>query len=412
MKDSNRRDFLKGMAGTAAAFSIQPGLAGIEFDPGAAPARIALIGSGRQGRAVLGELAKIEAARVVAICDVDPGRLRSSKRRAPEAADFADHAKLLTEVEDLDAVIVATPTHTHKQVALDAMAAGKHVYCESPLAHSVDDAQSIADAARQSDRVFQTGMQGRSNPIYKLARSFVRSGAIGDIVSMQAQWHKKMSWRSPASDPQREKALNWKLDPELSTGLAGEFGSQQIDVLSWFTGKYPVSVTGRGGILGWPDGRAVADTIHCELAYPKGLAMSYQATLCNSFAGQHELLVGTMGTVKLAWTAGWMFKEADASTQGWEVYANREQFHNDEGITLIADATKLAKLGQLKEGLGLPHPPLYYALGDFLKSVTEKEPVVCTADDGMRAVVIGILANQAIVSGEGKVIDPELFIGR
>jgi hypothetical protein len=116
-----------------------------------------------------------------------------------------------------------------------------------------------------------------------------------------------------------------------------------------------------------------------------------------------------MGTVKLAWTAAWMFKEADAPTQGWEVYANREQFHNDEGITLIADATKLAKTGLLKEGLGLPHPPLYYALVDFLGSVIEKEPVVCTADDGLRAAVIGILANQAVVSGEERIIDPNLF---
>ena len=125
MNDSNRREFLKGVAGTAAAFSIQPDLTGIDFAPGTAPVRVALIGTGRQGRAILGELAKIDAAEVVAICDADAPRLRSSKRRAPDAKDYADHAKLLTDVKDLDAVIVATPTHTHKQVAVDAMAAAR-----------------------------------------------------------------------------------------------------------------------------------------------------------------------------------------------------------------------------------------------------------------------------------------------
>ena len=75
----------------------------------------------------------------------------------------------------------------------------------------------------------------------------------------------------------------------------------------------------------------------------------------------------------MAWSHGWMFKEADAPTQGWEVYANRQQFHNDEGITLIADATKLASQGKLKQGVGLPHDSLYYSLFDFLKAISEGE---------------------------------------
>jgi hypothetical protein len=109
-------------------------------------------------------------------------------------------------------------------------------------------------------------------------------------------------------------------------------------------------------------------------------------------------LHGTNAAVKLAWSHGWMFKEADAPTQGWEVYATRQQFHTDEGIILIADATKLAAQGALKKGAGLPYSSLYYALGDFLRSVTEKTPVVCSAADGLRATALGILANQAVLS--------------
>jgi hypothetical protein len=87
-----------------------------------------------------------------------------------------------------------------------------------------------------------------------------------------------------------------------------------------------------------------------------GSLLDYNATLANSYEGMHELLRGKNASIKLAWTHGWMFKEADAPTQGWEVYANRQQFHNDEGITLIAGATKLAEQGKLKAGVGLPTP--------------------------------------------------------
>ena len=71
------------------------------------------------------------------------------------------------------------------------------------------------------------------------------------------------------------------------------------------------------------------------------------------------MFCGSNASIKLAWTAGWMFKEADAPTQGWEVYANRQQYFNDEGITLIADATKLASQGKLKEGIGLQNDSIY-----------------------------------------------------
>jgi hypothetical protein len=102
-----------------------------------------------------------------------------------------------------------------------------------------------------------------------------------------------------------------------------------------------------------------------------------------------------------------MFKEADAPTQGWEVYANRQRFHNDEGVTLIAGATKLAEQGKLKDGIGLPQSPLYYALESFLKSVAEGLPVVCTAEEGMRATIVGIRANEAVVRGTEVEIDPD-----
>jgi hypothetical protein len=94
-----------------------------------------------------------------------------------------------------------------------------------------------------------------------------------------------------------------------------------------------------------------------------------------------------------------LFKEPDAPTQGWEVYATRQQIFDEEGIVLIANATQLAAQGQLQAGVGLPHPSLYYSLMDFLRSVTENAPVVCSMQDGANATIVGIKANEAVVKG-------------
>jgi len=403
----SRRSFLKGAAGAAAVIAIEPNLIAGPLRL-AAPITIGVIGAGRQGRGILGELAKFEDVTVKALCDTDESRLRSGMRRAQGATSYTTHTELLDK-SGVDAVIVATPTHAHEQVAIDALSAGKHVYCEGPLSNTLESCRKMASAARDASTVFQTGMQGRSNPSYSLARSFFRSGSIRDLLAVRAQYAKKTSWRTPANDAARAKALNWRLDPELSTGLLGEIGTHQLDVINWFSGKYPTAVTGSGGVLAWDDGRTVPDTVQCTLEYPNGVQLSYSATLGNSYEGQYELFNGTMGSIKLAWTHGWLFKEADAPTQGWEVYANRQQFHNDEGITLIADATKLASQGKLKEGVGLPNPPLYYALEDFLKSVTEEKPVVCSVEEGLRAAVIGIQANAAVTSGKRVAIEESML---
>lgn len=410
MSATDRRSFLKTAALGAAATWIQPELGALYALPSGVALRVGLVGCGRQGRAILAELAKIEGVSVTAICDTDERRLSSSARRAPEAKAYATHAELL-EANDVDAVVVATPTHLHVAPTVDALKAGKHVYCEAPLAHTIEDAQTIATAARGATGVFQAGFLGRSNPVYKLARSFVRAGAIRDVIAMRAQYRKKTSWMTPSSDPAREKALNWKTDPAISLGLAGEFGAQQLDVLQWFTGRYPEAISGSGAVNAWADGREVADTISCTLEYPEGLRTTYEATLGNSLGGTHEEIFGTMGAVRLAWTHGWMFKEADSATQGWEVYANRQSFHNDEGITLIADATKLAAQGKLKEGVGLPEPPIYYGIWDFVKSAAEGADVATGATEGLRATIVGILAAQAVSTGERVEIDPKLFEG-
>ena len=279
------------------------------------------------------------------------------------------------------------------------MAAGKHVYCEAPLAHTLEDARAIALAARSNPRVFQVGLLARSNPVYSLARSFFRTEAFLKLVSMRAQNSRKTSWRQAASTAERQARLDWRLDPTVSLGLPGEWGTHQFDVIHWFTGQYPHRVSGNGGVFVWEDGRKVADTVNLTLEFPKGQSLQYQATLGNSYGGRYEVLHGVNSAFKLAWSHGWMFKEADAATQGWEVYANRQRFFNDEGITLIADATKLASQNKLKDGVGLPNDSLHYGVADFLLSCAEQMKVKTGVSEGLRATAVGIAAQRAVVEG-------------
>jgi predicted dehydrogenase len=395
----DRRDFITRTVGAFAGLALVPNAADLlpHLQQGVVT-KVGVIGTGRHGRAILTELQKIPQVEIAALCDRSDARLALAKPRAQSAATFTDHKAMLDASPDITAVIVATPTHQHRAIVEDVIAAGRHVYCESPIASTVEDCRAMAAAAGSAKTICQAGFQGRSNPTYRRAQPLVRT-ELRDLVSMSAQWHRKTSWRFPASGGDSDQQANWRLDPAVSVGLAGEIGAQQFDVAHWWRGSYPVRIVGRGGVRHHKDGRTVADTIDLDLIWEDDVVMRYSATLANSYGGQFEVVNGINGSIRLAWTHGWLFKEADAPTQGWEVYATRQQIFAEEGIVLIANATQLAEQGQLQSGVGLPHPSLYYALMDFLKSVTEGAPLACSMAEGARASIVGIMANQAVVSG-------------
>jgi len=397
----DRRTFITRTVGALGGLSLVPSaeLLWPRLSAQSQPLRVAVVGTGRQGRAILAELQKIPQVEVAALCDRSATRLEAARARAPQAELFPDYRAMLDKRADITAVIVATPTHLHRAIVLDVISAGRHVFCESPLASTIEDCDAMAAAAASAKTVCHAGFQGRSNPTYRRAQPLVRS-ELRDMVSAFAQWHRKTTWRFPSADGETEQDANWRLNPAVSSGLAGEVGAQQIDVLSWGRGAYPTEVTGRGAVRLHKDGRTVADTIEVDLKWADGVGMRYEATLANSYGGAFELAHGINGSIRFAWTHAWLFKEADAPTQGWEVYATRQQVMDQEGIVLIANATQLAEQGQLQAGVGLPHPSLYYALMDFLKSVTESAPVACSFQDGAKSSVIAIRANQAITNNK------------
>jgi predicted dehydrogenase len=444
--DYNRRDFLK--SGSVA--TVMAMLGGVELfgQTNAAPGsesktevtklKVAVIGLGSWGREILNTLAVIPQAEVAAVCDTYAASLRRGASLAPGAVQTEDY-KTILDNKDIKAVIIATPTHQHKEIALAVLKAGKHVYCEAPLASSIDDARAIATAAKAAKQViFQSGLQLRADPQRHFLVPFIRSGAIGTSLSARAQFHKKQSWRATSPKPEREKELNWRLSKQTSIGLIGELGSNAIDQAAWFLNAQPVAVSGFGTLALWKDGRDVPDTVQATLEFPGGVLMNYDATLANSFDGDYAMFYGTDAAVMLRENKAWLFKEVDSPLLGWEVYATKEVFYKETGIVLKANASKsvAANAGTQTQESPFSKTPLFYALQVFLKNGTDMSAAIEDAiallgtDDaegiaaqaakvqrrpsagyleGFQTAVTAIKANEAILSGQRIPLKPEWY---
>ena len=395
--------------------------------------RCGVIGVGNWGREIIATLSRLKTAQVVAVSDTYPASLKRGINAAPNAKGLEDYRKMLDDKE-VQAVIVATPTHQHRDIVLAALQAGKHVYCEAPLANTVEDAKTIALAAKASRKqVFQAGLQMRSDAQRRFLLDFIRAGASGKAIKAHAQWHKKQSWRMTSPNPDRERELNWRLSKDLSLGLAGEVGIHQIDALSWFLNARPIAVTGFGSLIHWKDGRDVPDTVQLTFEYPGGAQLTFESTLANSFDADYEVLYGSDAAIMMRGSKAWMFKEVDAPLLGWEVYARKDQFYKETGIALIANATKLANLTEkATDEAAYTTTPLYNALESFLTNANTVSSAVedftanfGTADkaalekylsdiklqpaagyqEGFEATVLAAKANEAVLKG-GKVALP------
>ncbi len=393
---------------------------------------VAFIGTGDHGRTLLGYLLKIPNAdvgmlklfldltereeasfqvpnfKVAALCDIYEPHLKRALDMVGQLVPTYDDYRRVLDDKNIHAVIVATPPHTHKQIVLDALQAGKHVWCEPPLALNLEDAKAIAQAASQANTVFQVGLQKRYNPTYSHSVKFMRTGVLGKPSLVYAQWHQKTSWRKPVRDQALERQVNWKLYRETSGGLLTEVALHQFDVARWFMGALPVSVTVWGSTVLWQDGREVPDTVQCVLEFPNGVRMTYHATLTNSFQASYEVFSGEFGTIYLSGGLGVLFKEADAPSLGWEVYAQRHRLGRDEGVMLVASATKLLELGKEPGEVGfqdrLENNEFVVALIRFAMAIREGKKVAAGALQGLEATAIALKAVEALTTGTTQTI--------
>jgi predicted dehydrogenase len=240
---------------------------------------------------------------------------------------------------------------------------------------------------------------------------FIRSGALGQKIMARAQWHVKDSWRRTSPDTDRSRALNWRLDPDISPGLMGEIGIQQFDTAMWIFDGLPTAVTGFGGVYFWTD-RQVPDTAQIVMEFPTGEHMMFDASLVSSFDDMYDTFHGSDSTIILRDGKAWMFKEVDAPLLGWEVYARKDKFYKETGVALVANATKIEAAG-LDPTADDPNAetPLFHALKAFMDNYFfgPFEPVM-NYQKSFEATVVALKANEAVLSRSRIEFQPEWFV--
>jgi len=235
----------------------------------------------------------------------------------------------LYDNKNVQAVIVGTADFQHAFHGVEAIRAGRDAYVEKPLAHTMEEAQAIRNAVKNSDRVFAVGTQRRSSPTYQKAYDFIQSGQFGDIVSVEMTWNVNQPgrWRRKKLVPQlREADTDWKrylihhpyqpfdarkylefrLFWPFSSGIPDQWLVHQIDTVHWFTGlPRPRSVVANGGIYKWNDGRQNWDTMTAVFDYgplndpSKGFQVIYSSRMTNAAGGIKELYFSNGGTLDL-----------------------------------------------------------------------------------------------------------------
>ncbi len=225
-KDLNRRSFLKKTSMAATGMIAVPQIVPSMLLGRRAPSKtlnIACIGLGGQMHSLMRDLHQNLHENIVAICDVDASRMRHTRADeglgAGKANRYADYRELLSKEQSIDAVVVATPDHWHAAIATAALKAGKHVYCEKPLTHTVGQSRALRELANKSGLVTQTGNQGASASTFRRSIEVVQAGMLGSVDQVHI-WHSAHNWPSGVNRPDGEDRIPMGLDWDFWLGPA------------------------------------------------------------------------------------------------------------------------------------------------------------------------------------------------
>jgi predicted dehydrogenase len=299
--------------------------------------RFGVIGCGGMGTGHLGSLVKRSDAdniKVLAVADVYQRRLTRAKGIC-QGDGYRDYRRLL-ERADIDAVLIATPDHWHAKISIDAMDAGKHVYVEKPMTHTVEQAIKLRDAVKQTGKILQVGPNGTANDSYWQAHAAIEAGRIGKVTWAHGSYnrnariclfneHQKID---PTAGPEKtgEDYVDWDMwlghkwdlapkiawNPEhffrfrkywpynggVATDLLYHKLAPLLIAIAGPNGEYPLRVNACGGLYIEKDGRDIPDTFLMTADYPSQWSLFLVSTLTND-AGIPDRIYGKHGTMEL-----------------------------------------------------------------------------------------------------------------
>ncbi len=365
-----RRRFLQGAAVAAAS---TPVTAQKE------PLRFGMIGVGRRGHAHLTRLVARSDVAVGAVCDIDPSARDAAQTAAgsDNPRSYSDYQELLRQ-GNLDAVLIASPCYLHAEMAAAALQAGKHVYCEKPLAISAEQVELVINAARKSGAVFQIGQQLRnSSHMQGVVRAIHRTGLIGTPLVIKAQRHstpfRPAALREDGRGPQR-RFPGWYDDVELSGDLIVENAVHNLDICNWLAGSRPARAFGHGKRYlptPVPAGTVMMDGFSVEYVYDNDMHLDYSQLYLQPRAlrklpnGQWYVIYGEKGAIELDY-GSWTF---------YDIYGEAEpvEHRSIEGLDLTEQAHN-----------------------DFVRAVREDRKPVADIEVAATAALTGIMGREAI----------------
>ncbi len=443
----NRRNFLK-VAGTTTAGTLLGAKTKLHAlaSPQTAPAapvaandhiQIALIGAGGQGQGDTRVALEIPGVKLVAVADCYDGRLDHCKEIwGDEIFTTRDYKEILAH-KDVDAVIIGTPDHWHKQASVDAMKAAKDVYCEKPMIHLYADGPEMIETARVTNRVLQIGSQRVSSIIYAKAKELLAAGTIGQLNMVTAHWDRNSSmgaWNytvPPDASPETcdwpgflgtapkipfnpEHFFQWRKWKAYGSGVAGDLFVHLFSGTHFITGSNgPTRAMATGGLRFWKDGRDAPDVMLGLFDYREGFDLSLRVNFVDGGEESEGLIfTGSEGTMEIA---------------GSSVSVSRTPREKEPGYTI--DTFTRAMQKQIRSSYEQKYPPSHPAgapsagyekyvapegysdrydhFKNFFAAVRSRKPVVEDAVFGYRAAGAALLSNLSLDRGAVVKWDPD-----
>jgi predicted dehydrogenase len=264
--------------------------------------KIGIVGCGNRSKAHITALNDVPEIDVVALCDVLPHKMDQRAqliKKKVEPRKYTDIDEMLKQ-DDLDAVAIVLPNHLHKSATIAALQAGKHVFCEKPMALTVADCNEMIAAADKARTAIQIGTQRRHGNSYKKAVDAIRTSPIGKILSSSVN-SCRGDWRIPAADEYPEGVPYWRLIQEQCGGVVYEMGAHTIDVNNWIFDSDPVTVVSLQGVNNSAlRKRDSTDHAGVLVRYANDAMMNYGGNLYTRGPSAADYFFGVDGTVALS----------------------------------------------------------------------------------------------------------------
>jgi predicted dehydrogenase len=401
--------------------------------------QIALVGSGGMGVADATTAITVPGIKLIAVCDLYDGRLAEAKKRwGNDIATTRDFNEILDR-KDIDAVIIATPDHWHKDISVAAMNKGKHVYCEKPMVHEISEGAAVVAAQTKNKVVFQVGSQGMSSLGNEKAKQLLKDGAIGQLNYAEGFWARMSptgAWQYPIPADASLSTVGWdryientKKRPfdatrffrwrnyrDYGTGVSGDLFVHLFSSLHFVTGSLgPDKIMATGGLRYWKDGREVPDIMLGMFDYPEtkihpAFNLSLRVNFVDGTGGTNYLrMVGSEGSMTVEWDKVTLFKNRSVIDANDPLLQTKN--NNPAGKEYVYERKSMLPPEKLEytaeEGYKGAHFDHHY---NWATAIRQQKDVTENSLFGYRAAAPALLCNDSYFGNKIMQWDPEKLV--